>query len=247
MSRVIRAARDEVDSVDVLVMPESALDESEITGLEALLQRSGVVMLIAGVRQTLVQGERTTGNWVHIGTSTGLQKGGVTGKQGVAPWFHIRQNKHHRWSLDEKQIYQYHLGGALHPRIRWWERTEIPCRNLQFVELGDEATLVSLVCEDLAQIDDVARIMREVGPTVVIAPLLDGPQLTSRWAARYASVLADDPGSAVLTLSAFGMVQRSKPHGRGSSPIVALWKDPVRGSREIPLEPGAQGGVAYAV
>jgi hypothetical protein len=26
-------------------------------------------------------------------------------------WFHIRQNKHHRWSLDEGQILQYHLGG----------------------------------------------------------------------------------------------------------------------------------------
>jgi hypothetical protein len=71
--------------------------------------------------------------------------------------------------------------------------------------------------------------------------LLDGPQLTSRWAARYASVLADDPGSAVLTLTSFGMVQRCRPHGRDSSAIVALWKDPVQGSREIPLEAGAHG------
>ena len=64
-----------------------------------------------------------------------------------------------------------------------------------------DSTQASLVCEDLAQNDDVAQLIRSVGPTVVICVLLDGPQLTSRWAARYASVLADDPGSAVLTLS----------------------------------------------
>jgi len=97
------------------------------------------------------------------------------------------------------------------------------------------------VCEDLAQIDDVAELIRSVGPTVVITPLLDGPQLGSRWSARYASVLADDPGSTILTLTSFGMVQRSRPHARDVAPVVALCKDPVRGTREIRLEPGAQG------
>jgi hypothetical protein len=71
--------------------------------------------------------------------------------------------------------------------------------------------------------------------------LLDGPQLNSRWAARYASVLADDPGSSVLTLTSFGMAQRSRPLGREPSPVIALWKDSARGVREIPLEPGAHG------
>ena len=37
-------------------------------------------------------------SWVHIGAAVGGQ------------WAHIRQYKHHRWSLDEDQIYQYHLG-----------------------------------------------------------------------------------------------------------------------------------------
>jgi hypothetical protein len=97
------------------------------------------------------------------------------------------------------------------------------------------------VCEDLAQIDDVAEVIRSVGPTVVITPLLDGPQLPSRWAARYGSVLADDPGSTILTLTSFGMVQRSRPNGRDVAPVVALCKDPVRGTREIRLEGGAQG------
>lgn len=93
----------------------------------------------------------------------------------------------------------------------------------------------------LAQIDSVAEVIRAVGPTVVFAPLLDGTQLNSRWAARYASVLADDPGSAVLTLTSYGMAHRSRPQGLDSSPVVALGKDPARGLREIRLESGAQG------
>jgi hypothetical protein len=103
-----------------------------------------------------------------------------------------------------------------------------------------ELTLVTLVCEDLAQNGHVADLLRSVGPTAVLTGLLDGPQLTSRWAARYASVLAGDPGSPVLTLTSYGMVQRSRPGRREASPVVALWKDPSKGVRAIPLEAGAQ-------
>jgi hypothetical protein len=241
VSRTITAAWDEVDSVDVVVLPESAVDEGEVSDLEALLDCHGVSALITGVRQRTPQPGQLPGNWVHIGLNARLEKGGPLPLSTGEEWFHIRQNKHHRWSLDEGQIYQYHLGGALHPHIRWWEAMEVPRQTLQFMEFGDEITLVSLVCEDLAQIDNVAEIIRSVGPTAVITPLLDGPQLSSRWAARYASVLADDPGASVLTLTSLGMVRRCRPHGRDSVPIVALWKDPVQGVREIPLEAGAQG------
>ena len=241
VSRVVVAARDEVGSVDAVLLPESAVDESEVEDLEAVLESLGVAMLNAGVRQRPVQREQFAGNWVHIGTSPRLEKGASRATLRAGQWFHIRQNKHHRWSLDEEQILQYHLGGALHPHVRWWEAMRVPRRTVHFVELGDEIAIVSLVCEDLAQIDSVAEVIRSVGPTVVFTPLLDGPQLSSRWAARYASVLADDPGSAVLTLTSFGMVQRCRPQRREASPVVALWKDPVRGLREISLEAGAQG------
>ena len=93
---------------------------------------------------------------------------------------------------------------------------DVARRTVQFIELGEELTLACLVCEDLAQNDDVAEVIRSVGPTLVVTPLLDGPQLTVRWAARYASVLADDPGSVVATLSAYGMVQRCRPYGEDS-------------------------------
>ena len=55
--------------------------------------------------------------------------------------------------------------------------------------------------------------------------------------------MADDPGSAVWTLTSLGMAQRSRPAGHEASPVIALWKDPARGMREISLEPGAQGVV----
>src|SRR5215475_349256 len=241
VSRMIVAARDEVDSVDGVLLPESAVDENEVEDLETVLDRHGVAMLITGVRQRTPEPGRFPSNWVHIGANARLEKGASLPTSTGGQWFHIRQNKHHRWSLDEGQILQYHLGGVLHPHIRWWEAMEVPRRTVHFVEHGDEIAIVSLVCEDLAQIDSVAEVIRSVGPTVVFTPLLDGPQLSSRWAARYASVLADDPGSAVLTLTSFGMVQRSRPQRRDTSPVVALWKDPVGGLREIPLEAGAQG------
>jgi hypothetical protein len=102
--------------------------------------------------------------------------------------------------------------------------------------------VVILICEDLAQNDEVADLIRAVGPTGIVTPLLDGPQLASRWwSARYASVFANDPGSAVLTLSAWGLVERSRPGGRDAARVVGLWKDPRNGFTEIPLESGAQG------
>jgi hypothetical protein len=214
VSRTIEAACDEVESVDVVCFPESAIDESEVEGLEAVLEDHSVTMLITGVRGRATGPGRFPRNWVHMGVSPGLEKGERLSKASGVCWFHVRQNKHHRWMLDEQQVFQYHLGGALHPQVRWWEAMDVPRRSLQFVELGEDITIAALVCEDLAQIDDVAEVIRSVGPTAVVTPLLDGPQLTSRWAARYASVLADDPGAAVCTLTSFGMVQRCRPSGR---------------------------------
>ncbi len=240
VDRVLVAARDEVESVEAVVLPESAVDETDIDDLETVLASHGVIQLTAGVRQSSAEPGRLPRNWVHTGINPILVKGSPPPNSTGDRWFHIRQHKFHRWALDEGQIYQYRLGSALHPHVRWWEGIEVPPQELQLLELGEEITLASLVCEDLAQIDDVAEILRSVGPTIVLALLLDGPQLGSRWAARYASVLADDPGSAVATLTSFGMAQRSRPPGRDASAVVALWKDPSRGTREIALEGGAQ-------
>jgi hypothetical protein len=240
LDRVLVAAREEAGSVDVVLLPESAVDERELDDLEAVLDRHGVINLVAGVRQAALEPGRFPSNWLHMGFNPGLEKGGRPPSEQRSPWFHLRQNKHHRWSLDEGQVEQYHLGAALHPHIRWWEAMDVPRLGVQFVEVA-ELVLTSLVCEDLAHNDDIAQLIRAVGPTVVFNILLDGPQLSSRWTARYASVLADDPGSAVLTLTSYGMVERSRPPGRDPSRVIALEKDPTRGVREISLEPGAHG------
>ena len=78
-----------------------------------------------------------------------------------------------------------------------------------------------------------------VWPSLVVALLLDGPQLGSRWTARHASVLADDPGSAAITLTSYGMVRRCRPPGHEPSRVVAMWKDASGELTEIGLEDGA--------
>ena len=198
VDRVLLAAQEEVDHVDVVLLPESAVDESELDELEALLDRHGVIYLQAGLHGRARRPGGFGRNQMHVGVNPRLEKGGPVPSSPGGQWFHVRQDKHHRWSLDERQIYQYHLGGALHPHIRWWEAIDVPRRSVQVVEVGEGITIVSLVCEDLAQNDDVAEVIRSIGPTIVSTALLDGPQLTSRWSPRYASVLADDPGSAVI-------------------------------------------------
>jgi hypothetical protein len=225
--RVLQSARNQHGSVDIVVLPESVLRPGDIDELEALLTRHRVWLVVAGVREPPDPGGRFGANWLHLGVWFGGR------------WWHYRQNKHHRWSLDDKQIEQYHLASTLPPAVRWWEAMAVPRRAVQVMEFDEGVTLVSLVCEDLARLDEVADLLRAIGPTLVITTLLDGPQLASRWTARYASVLADDPGSAVVTLTSFGFVQRSRPAGRPVSRVVSLWKDPVRGLREIPLDAGA--------
>ena len=45
-----------------------------------------------------------------------------------------------------------------------------------------------LICEDLARQEPAAELIRAVGSNLVIALLMDGPQLNNRWPARYAAV-----------------------------------------------------------
>ena len=67
--RMLVAARDEVETVDVVVLPESAVEHGEIDDLEALLARHGVTGLITGVRERPKQPGQFPRNWVHIGVS----------------------------------------------------------------------------------------------------------------------------------------------------------------------------------
>src|SRR5262249_29821542 len=102
VDRVLIAALDEVDGVDVVVLPEAAIDETEVDELEAVLDRHGVAHLTAGVRaRSRGPGHQRPCNWVHTGVNPRLRKGAGPSDGPDRQWFHIRQNKHHRWSLDE--------------------------------------------------------------------------------------------------------------------------------------------------
>jgi hypothetical protein len=199
-------------------LPEAALAEEMLAPLQALLTEAGVPYLIAGARQP-PDGDTPFGlSYAHLG-----------GRDWQAP----KQYKHHRWRMNPEQVHQYHLGGALDPSRDWWEGIGIRKRSITFVSLCDCLTICPLVCEDLARPDPVCDVIRAVAPSLVVGLLLDGPQLAPRWPARYASVLADDPGCSVLTLTSLGMVQRCRPPGFETSRVIALWKDAYRGLQQI--------------
>ena len=122
----------------------------------------------------------------------------------------------------------------------WYETTSIAQRRLTFLAPNGWLALCPLICEDLAQLEPVSELVRGTGPTLLLALLLDGPQLKERWSARYASGFADDPGTAVLTLTSLGMTTRSrrleggKPNEQPSR-AVGLWKDAIRGWKTLEL------------
>jgi hypothetical protein len=226
LASLIDAALEEAPRLDAVVLPEAAIDRDEIGPLEDLLAERGVPSLVAGTRQAAAGGQMAR-NYVHLGFL------------GPSGWVHYEQDKHHRWCLDPAQIRQYHLTRALPPTRRWWEAIELPTRSVRIIDTGGGATLAPLICEDLARLDEVADVLRRIGPSFVMALLLDGPQLSQRWACRYASVLSEDPGCAVLTLSSLGMVARSRPPGFPASRAVAMWSDPTSGTTCLELGRGA--------
>jgi hypothetical protein len=225
-------AKNFVGEVDLVVFPELSLDQKTLDLVaEFLIAQDMPPTVIAGVSLPAESGSIFPLN-ACVTLSVHRQE---------KSYGRTTQSKHHRWRLDSRQIRQYGLGGQLDPQKYWWEASRLTRRELCFYSLGAWLTFCSIICEDLARPDPVADILRAVGPNVVIALLMDGPQLEKRWPARYASVLADDPGSSVLTVTNLGMVLRSVPPGQKPSRVVALWKDAIHGSQEIDLPAGCDG------
>lgn len=228
---LLARAQHDVGKVHGIVLPELAIRESSHEALADLARREGA-FLICGVASPGAP-QCPGGNTVRLNLPVGPSDIAVS------------QKKHHRWRLDRNQIRQYGLGGALDPTRLWWEHCACDNRQLSFVAMLPWFTLCVLLCEDLARQEPVAEIVRAVGPNLVVALLLDGPQLAARWPARYATVLADDPGSSVLTLTSLGMSMLSRsPQGAVGSRVIALWKDAQSGNaQEIQCPPDAHGVV----
>jgi hypothetical protein len=228
VAKLLNVAEESVDKIDGVVFPELALTDRTFKSLASSLAEDGR-FLIAG----------TAGDGCNVARLA------FPIAANTDDAIFCEQYKHHRWKLDRNQIIQYRLGSALGTDCSWWEHITLRDREVNFYQLDYWLTLSVLICEDLARQDPVAQLVRAVGPNLVIALLMDGPQMRGRWSDRYASVLADDPGSSVLTFTSIGMVNRSipKPQWNAQSPptqnTIALWRDPIDGATEIPLDPSA--------
>jgi hypothetical protein len=237
IERLIQTATKKVGTVDVVVFPELALRSEDIPSLIRMIVRMpGQPILIGGL---CMDSEKKGGLCRNTSVTLIPLASKKSAKTRVFPFY---QDKHHRWLFDGRQVQQYGLGCTLDPEVDWWEHSLVSQRKLGFVSIQTWLTLCTLICEDLARPDPIANMVRAVGPNLVIALLLDGPQISKRWPARYGTVLAEDPGSSVLTVSPLGMVRLSRPRGISPSNVVALWKDALSGEPiEISLPEGNQG------
>ncbi|MDQ1835363.1 hypothetical protein [Massilia scottii] len=102
-------------------------------------------------------------------------------------------------------------------------------------------SLATLIREDLARTDPAMAVIKAVGPNLVVALLMDGPQLAARWPGRYATVLAEDPGSAVLSFTCAALVDRSNWLEAKPARSIGLWRDAGGTTQEIGLPPGSLG------
>lgn len=239
---LIEEAGRDGEPVSAVILPEAALNEVFFATLfDAILRRCPKVeTLISGTSEKRDEdGKIRTGNFVTQGvfvTSQGKRQGVRT----------VRE-KHHRWRIERSQIEIYDLGHRLNPSTIWWEGIEITSRALDIVAFRPHATMTTLICEDLARVDPCQGAVRAVGPSLLVALLMDGSQLSFRWPGRYATVLAEDPGCSVLTVSSLGLINRSRlPDGSRPKWSVALWRDDSSGPTEVVLSPGHHAVVLVA-
>ncbi|ODR92895.1 hypothetical protein [Sinorhizobium alkalisoli] len=167
------------------------------------------------------------------------------------------RGKHHRWRLDEGQIKMYDLEESLPGSTSvWWEKISVARRLVHTHVFRNNSCFTTFICEDLARSDPAHETVRALGPSIVFCLLMDGPQLTTRWGARYALGLVEDPGSAVLTFTSRGLMQRTrnkalreadgevpdarsrgKAYPRAENWSVGLWRDVDSGPVELHCPP----------
>jgi hypothetical protein len=231
ISTMIEHAKLEVGEIHAVVMPEASLNWGDTDTIADQLGKrwSELELFVTGVLS-------------QAGTQARNLAITYTYDKGNRVWC-WGQSKHHRWCLEESQVRRYHLGHALNPATRWWEKIDVSNRSCVFLVARAGASLSVLVCEDLARFDPVQPAILSVGPNLVIALLMDGPQLEHRWPGRYATALADDPGSSILTLTCLGMVRRSSMPGIEEARHISLWKEPGGVAKALNLPKGDHGMV----
>ena len=216
-------------AVTGIIMPECALSEPIADKLANLLSGSNVSFFTTGILSTDPASKKMRN----------LAKTYVL--HGLRPPIPLAQYKHHRWRLDQRQCEQYGLDfHRLSAAEKWWEDIDVSNRKLPFFALRKDMSMTVLICEDLARNDPAMSVVRAIGPNLVVALLMDGPQLSTRWPGRYATVLGDDPGSGVLSVSCAAMVDRANASWSGvSKRIVGLWRGDEETNTEIALPEGS--------
>ncbi|WP_157073559.1 hypothetical protein [Sphingomonas soli] len=243
--------------VNGVILPEASLNEAYYRALVvALLDVPGVEFLINGATESQFHKRVVTEEIGTDATMPDTQREGnfvsqtlFLSSRGTRQAVRTIRQKHHRWRLDESQIRQYGLQHILDTDKLWWERIDITSRSVDVMAIRPGATVTSLICEDLARVDPCQAAVRAVGPTLLVSLLMDGSQLSGRWPGRYATVLSEDPGCSVLTLTSLGLIARTDPATiSGATPkrSIGLWRDGGGGTVELILDPGAHA-VAFTV
>jgi len=248
----------ENQKIDIIVLPETALNISLLKVLVALCLKFEIPGFVTGMREeyTIENDSYFGANYVFtnffnysdsliIELKKQIEQSWQRNKKDFViddSKFSIlieqfaRQDKHHRWKLNAYQIKKYNLGGVLSITKNWWEGITIQDRKVNFFNLGEELSICSLICEDLARQDPISDLLRSVGPNLVFTLLMDGEQLKHRWSARYASILSDDPGSAVITLTSLGMVKRFSYNDSKNHRSIGIISDSKGNFTEINLK-----------
>lgn len=222
LDAVIASAVEQSPAIHGFVFPELALDYETFTLARDHIRQKlpGIEIFVAGVSSNR-EGEK--GNFV----AASIFPGDPSAKP--AEFRETVREKHHRWKLDRSQLAAYGLTGVLSPEIAWWENIALQSRQVDFTVIRRDSVLAAMICEDLARVDPCQQILRAVGPNLVVALLMDAPQVASRWPARYATVLAEDPGCAVLTLTSRGLMTLQHRLGthrsNGDDRVIAMWRD----------------------
>lgn len=218
-------------SIDGIILPELAIDYGIATAMADRLKSrlSSLELIVAGLSTNAATRK---GNFVGVWT---FAKDGNASKE--QDWLlpPMVREKHHRWKLDRSQLATYNLDGALNPKLQWWEHIDLLSRRVDFTAFRERSVLAAMICEDLARVDPCQSLLRSVGPSLVVALLMDAPQRIHRWPSRYATVLAEDPGCSVLTFTSRGLMTRQHHAGThlskdGNDRVVGLWKDDFHGT-----------------
>lgn len=240
IAALVRKGMEDSD-IHGILLPEYALNYKSIEKVVPAIFKASNNKAMFIVTGSSMNCENEPGNIVmtHIWEGVCCREQGTEEAPLDQKFREFSQRKHQRWRLEEGQIGTYGLGSRLDPSKTWWEDHDIGRRELHFFQIAEDTVFTSLICEDLARNDPCHDIIRAIAPNLVFALLMDGPQLATRWPARFAGSLADDPGCTVLTFTSYGLIERSNfQFPEGGKTAVGLLRDSAGQTTEIALPKG---------